>query len=203
MILSVFPGPYFVPPYRNPGCGLLHLLLPIAGLLRDGLFGRELKLLDVGFNEDMGDIGVAALAAVLPPTLEHIVFSEYEDTTQHETTPNPIRLSHMPTTIVLRALGARWVLPAVVLPKLPKDIDRRGLFQIEAGIAYFKHSMSLGKASHKGRGRPSSISVDVRVRRVQARPQAVAFDRPVDRRARGEVEDHRGRSRVASRGSEE
>ena len=50
----------------------------IAGLLRDGRLGRQLKSLDVSVNRDLGDAGVTALAAVLPPTLESAGFAKVE-----------------------------------------------------------------------------------------------------------------------------
>ena len=47
----------------------------VVGLLRDGRLGRQLKFLDVSANK-LGDAGVTALAAVLPPTLESAGFAK-------------------------------------------------------------------------------------------------------------------------------
>ena len=47
----------------------------VVGLLRDGRLGRQLKFLDVSANK-LGDAGVTALAAVLPPTLQIAGFAK-------------------------------------------------------------------------------------------------------------------------------
>eukprot|EP01045_Picozoa_sp_COSAG04_P056691 COSAG04_NODE_26610_length_293_cov_0.381443_1_plen_97_part_11 len=49
----------------------------VAGLLRDGRLGSQLKELHVDVN-DLGDAGMTALAAVLPPTLEVVGFGGVE-----------------------------------------------------------------------------------------------------------------------------
>ena len=48
--------------------------------------------------------------------LEHIYFSTLEDTAAHEGHENPIPLSHLPRGLLLRAIGAEWILPEDKLP---------------------------------------------------------------------------------------
>ena len=39
---------------------------------------------------------------------------------------NIITLTHMPHSVLVRVVGAKWILPEEVLPELPKTMDRRG-----------------------------------------------------------------------------
>ena len=48
-------------------------------------------------------------------------------------------LAYLPTHLLLRAVDAKWMLPAAQLPDLPKDYDRSGLFLLRPHTAYFKY----------------------------------------------------------------
>ena len=52
------------------------------------------------------------------------------DTAAHEGCQNPIFLSYLPRGLLLRAQGAKWVLPEEKLPPLREGVDRRGLFML-------------------------------------------------------------------------
>ena len=46
-------------------------------------------------------------------------------------------LKYLPVSLLLYAEGAQWVLPRSDLPRhLPKDLDRRGLFQLRPTYDY-------------------------------------------------------------------
>ena len=74
--------------------------------------------------------------------LEHIYFSTLENTEAHEGKENPIFLSHLPRGLLLRAHGAKWVLPEEKLPPLRDDVDRRGLFMLNYTTDTFKFTES-------------------------------------------------------------
>ena len=62
--------------------------------------------------------------------LEHIYFSTLEDEEAHKGRENPIPLSHLPQGLLLRAIGAEWILPKNKLAPLRDDVDRKGLFML-------------------------------------------------------------------------
>ena len=43
-----------------------------------------------------------------------------------DTGRNIIQLTHMPYSILVRVVGAKWILPEELLPNLPTTMDRRG-----------------------------------------------------------------------------
>eukprot|EP01045_Picozoa_sp_COSAG04_P004422 COSAG04_NODE_191_length_20909_cov_11.119077_16_plen_369_part_00 len=62
----------------NSGCLMPPATItPIVRLLKDGHFGTSLTELDVS-SEHLGDVGVAALAAALPPTIQTLCFMSVE-----------------------------------------------------------------------------------------------------------------------------
>ena len=63
--------------------------------------------------------------------LEDIVFSDDERLPEHAFAGALIVLEYMPTRLLLRAVGAQWVLPSVHLPHLPDGYDRKGLFLLK------------------------------------------------------------------------
>ena len=44
-------------------------------------------------------------------------------------------LQHMPPSVLVRAVGAKWILPKKLLPSLPDGFDRRGAFLVEPKIS--------------------------------------------------------------------
>ena len=72
--VRALPSPLALTELRLEGCLLTAAgMATIAGLMRDGRLGSQLKELHVPGN-DLGDAGVTALAAALPPTLEGLSF---------------------------------------------------------------------------------------------------------------------------------
>ena len=68
--VRALPSPLALTELRLEGCLLTAAgMATIAGLMRDGRLGSQLKKLAFSVNE-LGDEGVTALAAALPPTLE-------------------------------------------------------------------------------------------------------------------------------------
>ena len=60
--------------------------------------------------------------------VEDIVFAEEEVRPGVVYTGDPVLLDIMPQQLLLRAVDAKWALPASQLPELPEDYDRRCLF---------------------------------------------------------------------------
>ena len=78
--------------------------------------------------------------------LEYILFAEEEDLPAFVHAGSPVLLQYMPTRLLLRAVDAKWTLPASQLPKgLPQDYDRRGLFGLGPETVYFTHSLREGR----------------------------------------------------------
>ena len=81
-----------------------------------------------------------------PVTLRHIVFSDDEVQRTDLVAGHPHHLSYMPASLVLQAEGAMWTLPESELPvSLPKDTDRRGLFQLRPSCDYLRVPVSGDK----------------------------------------------------------
>ena len=70
--------------------------------------------------------------------LEHIVFAPEEEIPEHALTGEPLVLKYMPVSLLLRAKEAIWSLSAQCLPKLPKNISRQGLFQLQPAQVFFR-----------------------------------------------------------------
>ena len=74
-----------------------------------------------------------------PVILESIVFADDEVLPSIPVAGQPHHLRYMPINLVLRAEGAVWTLPATELPlRLPKDVDRRGLFLLGPSHDYLR-----------------------------------------------------------------
>ena len=74
-----------------------------------------------------------------PVILENIVFADEEVLPSIAVAGRPYQLRYMPISLVLRAEGAVWTLPATELPlRLPKNVDRRGLFLLGPAHDYLR-----------------------------------------------------------------
>ena len=62
--------------------------------------------------------------------LERIVFADEEVLPVEAVAGAPIELKFMPTSLILRAVDAPWILPPGDMPTLPPSLSRRGLFQL-------------------------------------------------------------------------
>ena len=80
--------------------------------------------------------------------LVDIVFADEEALPSSEFAGEPILLEFLPVQLLLRAVDAERVLPRSLLPDLPDDVDRRGLFPLE------KHTDSFPPAHREGRQAP-------------------------------------------------
>ena len=82
-------------------------------------------------------------------TLVDIIFSEHERLPGHVEVGDVVPLQYMPVALLLRADGAKWVLPPSKLPEnLPPDVDWKGLFLLAPEEAYFKYDNIEVKRVH-------------------------------------------------------
>ena len=72
--------------------------------------------------------------------LEEIIFADEEKLPDVVFAGTPIILKYMPARLLLRALDAQWVLPGALLPPLPDDCDRRGLFLLAPHTDYLTYT---------------------------------------------------------------
>ena len=82
------------------------------------LHGKDCTLLGL-----MNGVEVTVLAIALSAVDQHLV-ADGDNTA-------PRVLKNMPDAVLLRATGATWVLPPELLPDLPPEFDRRGLFLLK------------------------------------------------------------------------
>lgn len=69
--------------------------------------------------------------------IQSIVLADDEEVPYRLLAGQPHSLVYMPVSLRLRAEGAKWILPRSELPaSLPKDADRRGVFQIRPTYEY-------------------------------------------------------------------
>jgi hypothetical protein len=74
-----------------------------------------------------------------PVVLRDIVFGDDETLPYDHVAGHPHKLEYMPITLSLEAEKVSWTLPASELPAdLPKNIDRRGLFQLRPSYDYLR-----------------------------------------------------------------
>jgi len=74
-----------------------------------------------------------------PCILRDIVFADGEVLPSAHVAGHAHSLTFMPVSLILQAEGVEWTLPATELPgKLPKNLDRRGLFQLRPTYDYLR-----------------------------------------------------------------
>ena len=75
-----------------------------------------------------------------PCILEEIILAPEEILPYEHVAGHPHELQFMPTSLLLRAEKAEWTLPDTELPSgIPKNINRRGLFQLRPAYDYIRH----------------------------------------------------------------
>ena len=99
--------------FRNTGC--LQSVLMIYVGARMVLHGKDCTMLGL-----MNGTEVEVLCIQLA---DQDLGSRYQPI---DTSNNLIQLTHMPPSILVRVVGAKWILPKEVLPDLPETMDRRG-----------------------------------------------------------------------------
>ena len=73
--------------------------------------------------------------------VEQIILAEEEPEFKDLSVGVPTQLVFMPAALVLRANDADWILPSALLPPLPNNFDRRGLFLLLPTTEYFPLSL--------------------------------------------------------------
>ena len=73
--------------------------------------------------------------------LEQIIFDDNEILPAVAVAGKPIELEFLPISLLLRATGAKWVLPQSQLPRLSSTVDLRGLFQLKPTSTYIQREV--------------------------------------------------------------
>ena len=73
--------------------------------------------------------------------VEQIILAEEEPEFEDLSVGVPTQLVFMPAALILRAKDADWILPSALLPPLPNNFDRRGLFLLLPTTEYFPLSL--------------------------------------------------------------
>jgi len=77
--------------------------------------------------------------------LEQIIFEEEEKLPESPVAGAVYELEYIPSALLLRAVGAAWMLPEEFLPTLNDGVDRRGLFTIRPQPVHLQHDLTGGK----------------------------------------------------------
>ena len=95
--------------------------------------------------------------------LVDIVFADEEALPSSEFAGEPILLEFLPVQLLLRAVDAEWVLPRSLLPDLPDDVDRRGLFPLEKHTDSFPLLIGKDDKLHIRRTHFQVVPADTRI----------------------------------------
>ena len=90
--------------------------------------------------------------------LEQIIFDDNEILPAVAVAGKPIELEFLPFSLLLRATGAKWVLPRSQLPRLSSTVDLRGLFQLKPTSTYIRREVGPKEFTHFKRTVGSRIS---------------------------------------------
>jgi len=77
--------------------------------------------------------------------LEQIIFEKEEKLPESPVAGAVYELEYIPSALLLRAVGAAWMLPEELLPTLNDGVDRRGLFTIRPQPVHLQHELTGGK----------------------------------------------------------
>jgi len=95
--------------------------------------------------------------------VEQIILAEEEPQFQDLSVGVPTQLVFMPAALVLRANDADWILPSALLPPLPNNFDRRGLFLLFPTTDSFPLSLPGKSELHIRRSQFSVVPASVRI----------------------------------------